>query len=72
MSRSVLRAFGPPAAGCVGVMVVTGVYLSSEVIGSVDAALFTTYGRTLLLKVTLAVVAGSLALVNTLRLHRRG
>ena len=72
LSRSVLRAFGPPAAGCVGVMVVTGVYLSSEVIGSVDAALFTIYGRTLLLKVTLAGVAGLLALVSTLRLHRRG
>jgi hypothetical protein len=52
-------------------MVVTGVYLSSKVIGSVDAALFTVYGRTLLLKLLLAGVAGSLALVNTLRLHRR-
>jgi len=51
-------------------MVVTGVYLSSKVIGSVDAALFTVYGRTLLLKLVLAGVAGSLALVNTLRLHR--
>ena len=71
-ARAVLRAFGPPAAVCVAVIVVTGVYLSSKVIGSVDAALFTVYGRTLLAKVTLVGVAGSLALFNTLRLHRRG
>ena len=55
-ARSVLRGFGPPAAVCVAVMVVTGVYLSSKVIGSVDAALFTIYGRTLLAKVMLAGV----------------
>jgi copper transport protein len=72
LARTVLRGFGPPAAACVAVMVVTGVYLSSKVIGSVDAALFTVYGRTLLAKVTLAGVAGSLALANTLRLRRHG
>lgn len=69
-ARTVLRLFGPPAVACVGVMVVTGVYLASDVVGSVDAALFTVYGRTLLLKLALAGVAGILALVNTLRLHR--
>ena len=53
-------------------MVVTGVYLSSEVVGSVDAALLTVYGRTLLLKLAVAGVAGALALVNTVRLRRRG
>jgi putative copper export protein/methionine-rich copper-binding protein CopC len=72
LARAVLRRFGPPAALCVAVLVVTGVYLSSKVIGSVDAALFTFYGRTMLAKVALAGAAGSLALVNTLRLHRRG
>ena len=70
-ARVVLRRFGPPAAVCVAVMVVTGVYLSSEVVGSVDAALLTVYGRTLLLKLALAGVAGALALVNTVRLRRR-
>jgi copper transport protein len=70
-AQVVLRRFGPPAAACVAVMVVTGVYLSSEVVGSVDAALLTVYGRTLLLKLTLAAVAGALALVNTVRLRRR-
>ena len=71
-ARVVLRRFGPPAAVCVAVMVVTGVYLSSEVVGSVDAALLTVYGRTLLLKLAVAGVAGALALVNTVRLRRRG
>ncbi|MGV8964912.1 MAG: copper resistance CopC/CopD family protein [Cellulomonas sp.] len=71
-TRTVLQRFGPPAAGCVAVMVVTGIYLSSKVVGSVDAALFTIYGRTLLAKLVLVGAAGALALVNTLRLHRRG
>jgi copper transport protein len=71
LADSVLRRFGPPAAVCIGAMVVTGVYLSSKVIGSVDAALVTVYGRTLLLKLALTGVAGSLALVNTWRLHGR-
>ena len=70
-ARAVLQRFGPPAAVCVAVLVVTGVYLSSEVVGSVDAAIGTVYGRTLLLKVALAAVAGALALVNTVRLRRR-
>jgi copper transport protein len=67
----VLRAFGIPAAICVSVMVATGVYLASGVVGSVDAALFTLYGRTLLLKVGIVAVAGLLGLVNTVRLHAR-
>ena len=70
-ARAVLQRFGPAATACVAVMVVTGVYLSSEVVGSVDAAIRTIYGRTLLLKVALAAVAGALALVNTVRLRRR-
>jgi len=71
-ARSVMRGFGPSAAVCVAVLVVTGVYLSSKVIGSVDAALFTIYGRTLLAKVMLAGVAGALALATTLPLPRLG
>ncbi len=69
--RGVLRGFGVPAAACVSVMVVTGVYLTSEVIGSVDAALLTTYGRVLLLKIVVAGLGGALALVTHLRLRRR-
>lgn len=63
-SRSIaaLRAFGAPAGCCLTVVVVTGVYLSSDVVGSVDAALFTPYGRTLLLKVGLVAAAALLGL----------
>lgn len=62
-----LRAFGLPAAACLTLAAVTGVFLSSGVVGSVDAALLTTYGRALLAKVTLVVVAAALGL----RHHRR-
>ena len=68
--RGVLRGFGVPAAACVSVMVVTGIYLTSAVVGSVDAALLTVYGRVLLLKVAVAALAGALALVTVLRLRR--
>jgi putative copper export protein/methionine-rich copper-binding protein CopC len=68
-ARAVLRGFGLPAAGCVGVMVVTGVYLASGVVGSVDAALLTFYGRTLMIKVAVFGAVAVLALINTRRLH---
>ncbi|MEO6145344.1 MAG: copper resistance protein CopC [Dermatophilaceae bacterium] len=68
--RGALRGFGVPAAACVSMMVVTGVYLTSEVVGSVDAALLTTYGRILLVKIAVAALAGALALVTHLRLRR--
>ncbi|MGZ4633947.1 copper resistance CopC/CopD family protein [Oryzihumus sp.] len=71
-SRAALRAFGIPAAVCVSVVAVTGLYLSSQVVGSVDALILTLYGRTLLLKVVAAGLAGVLALANTVRLHGRG
>ena len=69
--RATLRAFGVPAAVCVSVVAVTGLYLSSQVVGSVDALVLTVYGRTLLLKVLAAGLAGALALANSLRVHRR-
>lgn len=65
--RSTLRAFAVPAAACVSVAAVTGVYLASHVVVSADAVVDTIYGRTLLLKLGLAAVVGVLALVN----HRR-
>ncbi|MEP7088808.1 MAG: copper resistance protein CopC [Nocardioidaceae bacterium] len=68
--RGLLRAFGLPAAACVSLMVVTGVFLASDVIGSADAALRTFYGRTFLLKLTLAGLAGLFALAN--HRHVRG
>jgi copper transport protein len=69
--RAVLRRFGVYAAVCVSIIAVTGIYLASEVVGSVDAALLTTYGRTLLVKVTLVAAVGGLGLVNHRRLRRR-
>ena len=68
--RGALRAFGLPATACVGVMVVTGIYLASSVVGSVDAALLTFYGRTLLLKLVIAGLALTLGLSHAVRLRR--
>ena len=67
---AVLRAFGMPAAVCVSLIVASGIYLTSGVIGSVDAALVTFYGRALLLKVSVFGVVGLLGVVNHLRLRR--
>ena len=72
IGRAALRAFGVPATICMGTMVVTGLYLVSGVVGSVDAALLTFYGRTLLLKVTLVAFAGGLGLLNAVRLRQSG
>ncbi len=66
-----LRAFGVYAAAGVSVMVVTGVYLASDVVGSVDAALLTTYGRTLLVKLAVVALVGGLGLVNHRRLRNQ-
>lgn len=64
-----LRAFGLPAAGCLTLAAVTGVFLGSGVVGSVDAALLTTYGRALLVKVLLVAVATGLGLRHHLRVR---
>ena len=70
-ARAVLRAFGVYAAAGVSVMVVTGVYLASDVVGSVDAALLTSYGRTLLVKLAVVALVGVLGLANHRRLRSR-
>ena len=70
-TRAALRGFACPAAWCVSVMAVTGVYLASHVVVSVDAVLVTSYGRTLLVKVGLVGLAGALALANHRRLRGR-
>jgi copper transport protein len=69
---AVLRAFGLPAAACISAVIVTGVYLTSTVVGSVDAALVTFYGRTLLLKVAVVAAVGLLGLLNHARVRRTG
>ena len=72
VGRQVLRRFATPAAVCLSVMLVTGVYLASNVVGSVDAAILTIYGRVLLVKLAIVVVAGVLGLLNSVRLRREG
>ncbi|MDX6238043.1 MAG: copper transport protein [Kribbellaceae bacterium] len=67
---AVMRAFGLPAAAFISAVIVTGVYLTSSVVGSVDAALVTFYGRTLLLKVAVVAVIGVLGLLNHARVRR--
>ncbi|HEY0693975.1 MAG TPA: copper resistance protein CopC [Kribbella sp.] len=67
---AVLRSFGLPAAACISAVIVTGVYLSSSVVGSVDAALVTFYGRTLLLKVAVVAAIGLLGLLHHARVRR--
>ncbi|WP_343994573.1 CopD family protein, partial [Terrabacter terrae] len=49
----------------------TGLYLASDVVVSVDAVLLTTYGRVLLAKVALAGLVGLVALRTTRVLHAR-
>lgn len=68
---ALLRGFGIPAGICVAVMVVTGLYLASSVIGSVDAALLTNYGRMLIVKIGIVCAIGVLGIVNHTRLRRR-
>jgi copper transport protein len=67
---AVLRGFGLPAAACVSLIIASGIYLTSGVVGSVDAALVTFYGRALLLKVGVFAVIGVLGLMNHFRLRR--
>lgn len=67
--RSVLRGFRVPATVAVVVVAVTGTYLASDVVVSVDAVLLTTYGRVLLAKVALAGLVGLISLATTRRLH---
>lgn len=67
-----LRSFAVPASACVSLVVVSGVYLSSHVVASVDAALTTFYGRTLLVKVCLVGLAGLSGLVNHRRVRGHG
>jgi hypothetical protein len=67
--RPALRAFRRPAAAAVSMVAITGVYLASDVIGSIDAALVTAYGRILLLKLALAGGAGLLGWRTTRRVR---
>ncbi len=69
--RVLLRRFARPAVTCLGIGVATGLYLSSSTVVSVDAALLTTYGRTLMVKLALVAVMVLLAWSNHRRLRGR-
>jgi len=69
-ARRLLRSFGVPAAFCVAVAGVTGIALAARQVASVDAALTTTYGQLLIVKVVAATTAGLLGLRTTIRLRR--
>jgi copper transport protein len=63
------KAFGPLAAGCVAVLAVTGLLLAGRQVATVDAALGTTYGRALLVKLALVAVVLVLGHRHARRLH---
>ena len=69
--RRMLTAFGVPAGILFGVMMVSGLYLASDAVGSVDALLLTFYGRTLGMKLLIVAIIGVLGLINHRRLRRR-
>ena len=66
-----LTGFRVPAVVAVVVVAVSGVYLASDVVVSVDAALVTGYGRILLAKLAVAALVGALALRTTRAVHDR-
>lgn len=57
------------AAESVGLVVVTGLYGAGREVDAVDGLVATTYGRALLAKSALLLVAGALGLLNAARLH---
>ncbi|MET8846789.1 copper resistance protein CopC [Amycolatopsis sp. NPDC004625] len=70
-ARILLRRFGFVALGAVTVLTATGLLLAGDRIASVDALLFSTYGRTILVKVSLVAIAALSGLFTTIVLHRR-
>ena len=64
-----LRRFGFLAAGCVAVAALTGSYLAGYRITTLDALVHSGYGRELLVKLSLLLVAGLLGLTNTVLLR---
>ncbi|GAA5035471.1 hypothetical protein GCM10023258_37360 [Terrabacter aeriphilus] len=66
-----LTGFRVPAVVAVVVVAVSGVYLASDIVVSVDAVLLTGYGRILLAKLAVAALVGVLALRTTRAVHDR-
>ena len=67
-----MRGFWRVAVPSLAAIAITGIYLSGQLVATVDAGVITLYGRALSLKLVLATIAMSLGLMNAVRLHRRG
>lgn len=65
------RRFAALAAAGVGALAVSGLYLLGRQVATPDAVVTTVYGRVLLAKTVLLLVAGVLGLCSFLALHRR-
>jgi copper transport protein len=70
LARASLRRFGILAPLSVGVLGVTGLYYAGRQVASLDSLLTTLYGKALLAKVGLLLVAGSFGLLNAVLLRR--
>lgn len=63
-AHGVWRAFGPVAALSVGLLIVSGLYNMGRQVASLDALITTDYGRVLVGKLALMLLAGLLGLLN--------
>ena len=64
--RNLFRRFGWTAAPCAAAVVVSGLVLAGRQVLTVDALLFTHYGRLLMAKVALAALVGAFGVRNAL------
>ena len=69
-TAGVARAFALPAALCVALVVITGMALAARQVASVDALIISSYGRVLIVKVSLVALAAALGLGTFRRLRR--
>jgi copper transport protein len=70
--RGVIQLYASAAAWLFGVVVVTGVILALLLVRNVDSLVSTTYGRILLVKAALVLVAAGLAVAGRAWLRRPG
>jgi copper transport protein len=71
LAWATLRRFGALAAAALAALLVTGLFMAGQQVASLDALLTTFYGRTLLLKIALALGTALLGLHNASVLHSR-
>jgi copper transport protein len=69
LRRAVLARFGLVAAACVAILAGTGMLLTGSGVASVDAAIGSTYGRLLLIKLGLTGLTLAAAAVTAVAMH---